>query len=161
MALVEFRHRRNTCQEWRKCVENSIWFPTGPRGDYGFRTTHNQGEPSITAAVNYPSNSDFQESPRWLASVGRNREAIENLAFFRKDSINSEDIIREMAEIEAAVSEEREARLSLGLKEVFFGKGNFIRFVIAFVIFFLQQWTGQNSVKYVRSGNANILTFIL
>jgi len=36
----------------------------------------------------------------------------------------------------------------LGWKEAFFGKGNFIRFVIAFVIFLLQQWSGQNSVGY-------------
>lgn len=53
-----------------------------------------------------------------------------------------------MAEIDAAIQEEREARKGLGLKEAFFGKGNFIRFVIAFMIFLLQQWAGQNSVKY-------------
>jgi hypothetical protein len=53
-----------------------------------------------------------------------------------------------MAEIEAAINEEREARQGLGAKEAFFGKGNFIRFVIAFVIFLLQQWSGQNSVGY-------------
>lgn len=52
-----------------------------------------------------------------------------------------------MAEIDAAIMEEREARQGLGLKEAFFGKGNLPRFVIAFVIFFLQQWAGQNSVK--------------
>lgn len=54
-----------------------------------------------------------------------------------------------MAEIEAAIEEEREARKGLGFKEAFLGKGNLIRFVIAFVIFLLQQWAGQNSVKYV------------
>ena len=52
-----------------------------------------------------------------------------------------------MAEIDAQITEEREARKGLGLKEAFFGKGNFIRFVIAFTIFFLQQWGGQNTVK--------------
>ena len=54
-----------------------------------------------------------------------------------------------MAEIEAAIMEEQEARQSLGLKEAFFGKGNLIRFIIAFVIFLLQQWGGQNSIKWV------------
>lgn len=54
-----------------------------------------------------------------------------------------------MAEILAAIKEERDARQGLGLKEAFLGKGNSIRFVIAFVIFLLQQWAGQNSVKYV------------
>jgi hypothetical protein len=54
-----------------------------------------------------------------------------------------------MSEIDAAILEERETRVGLGLKEAFFGKGNFIRFFIAFMIFFLQQWSGQNSVGYV------------
>ena len=53
-----------------------------------------------------------------------------------------------MAEIDAAIMEEREARKGFGLKEAFFGKGNFVRFAIAFVIFLLQQWAGQNSVGY-------------
>ena len=52
-----------------------------------------------------------------------------------------------MAEIDAQIEEERVARQVLGLKEAFLGKGNFIRFVIAFTIFFLQQWGGQNTVK--------------
>jgi len=89
-----------------------------------------------------------KESPRYLASVGRNHEAIENLAYLRREQSDSPDVLHEMAEIEAAILEEREARKGLGLKEAFFGKGNFIRFVIAFVIFFLQQWGGQNSVNY-------------
>ena len=53
-----------------------------------------------------------------------------------------------MAEIEAAIMEEQEIRRGLGLKEAFLGKGNLIRFIIAFVIFLLQQWSGQNSVKW-------------
>ena len=56
-----------------------------------------------------------------------------------------------MAEIEAAIEEERVARADLGWKEAFLGKGNLIRFVLAFVIFLLQQWAGQNSVGYVHS----------
>jgi hypothetical protein len=58
-----------------------------------------------------------------------------------------------MAEIDAQISEERDARKGLGLKEAFFGKGNFIRFVIAFTIFFLQQWGGQNTVGWVMTCN--------
>ncbi|KIJ62504.1 hypothetical protein HYDPIDRAFT_169150 [Hydnomerulius pinastri MD-312] len=90
----------------------------------------------------------IKESPRWLASKGRIQEAIQNLAYLRKESYDSPEVRREMAEIEAAIEEEREARKGLGIKEAFFGKGNFIRFVIAFVIFLLQQWSGQNSVGY-------------
>ncbi|KAJ3515477.1 hypothetical protein NLJ89_g1732 [Agrocybe chaxingu] len=89
-----------------------------------------------------------KESPRFLASVGKNKEALRNLAYLRREPIDSEDVLAEMAEIEAAIEEEREARRDLGLKEAFLGKGNLVRFVIAFVIFFFQQWTGQNSVNY-------------
>ncbi|KAJ8490166.1 hypothetical protein ONZ45_g5181 [Pleurotus djamor] len=89
-----------------------------------------------------------KESPRWLASVNRNEEALKNLAYLRKESPTSPAIIHEMAEIEAALAEERAARQGLGVREAFLGKGNAIRFVIAFVIFLLQQWAGQNSVGY-------------
>jgi len=89
-----------------------------------------------------------KESPRWLASVGRHEEAIANLAYLRKEPANSQSVLEEMAEIDAAIEEEREARQGLGIKEAFFGKGNFVRFVIAFTIFLLQQWGGQNSVNY-------------
>ncbi|TFK45780.1 general substrate transporter [Heliocybe sulcata] len=89
-----------------------------------------------------------KESPRWLASVGRNHDALANIAYLRKESPESEAVLYELAEIEAAINEERTARQGLGLREAFLGKGNFIRFVIAFVIFLLQQWSGQNSVSY-------------
>ncbi|KAH8814752.1 sugar transporter [Flagelloscypha sp. PMI_526] len=90
----------------------------------------------------------IRESPRYLISVGKNEEAIKNMAYLRRRAVDDPVVIEEIAEIEAAVVEEREARANLGLKEAFFGKGNFIRFFIAFFIFFLQQFAGQNSVNY-------------
>lgn len=90
----------------------------------------------------------LKESPRWLASKGRIAEGIANLAHLRREPYDSPTVLLEFAEIEAAIREEREARKGLGLREAFFGKGNLIRFVIAFVIFLLQQWSGQNSVSY-------------
>ncbi|KAJ3889960.1 general substrate transporter [Lentinula edodes] len=89
-----------------------------------------------------------KESPRYLASIGRNEEAIDNLAYLRRSPADSESVVLEMAEIQAAIQEERLARVSLGWREAFFGKGNAIRFLIAFMIFLLQQWSGQNSVTY-------------
>jgi len=89
-----------------------------------------------------------RESPRWLAFKGRSAEALVNLAFLRKLSPDSQDVLHELAEIEAALTEERETRTNLGLREAFFGRGNFARFLIAFFIFFLQQWCGQNSISY-------------
>jgi len=73
------------------------------------------------------------------------------LAYLRREHETSAVVLHEIVEIETAIEEERIAREGLGLKEAFFGKGNFIRFVIAFVIFLLQQWSGQNSVGYVIS----------
>jgi len=89
-----------------------------------------------------------KESPRWLASRNRSEEALANLAYLRHQPPTADSVIHELAEIETAIAEEREARAGLGWKEAFFGKGNFIRFAIAFTIFFLQQWGGQNSVGY-------------
>ncbi|KIM63132.1 hypothetical protein SCLCIDRAFT_118254 [Scleroderma citrinum Foug A] len=87
-----------------------------------------------------------KESPRWLASRKRTQEAILNLAYFRKEPHDFPAVQHEMAEIEAGIREERVARNRLGIREAFFGRGNFIRFVIAFVLFFLHQWSGQPSV---------------
>ncbi|KAG5219901.1 substrate transporter [Salix suchowensis] len=64
-----------------------------------------------------------------------------------------------MASASTLRPEEREARQGLGLKEAFLGKGNLIRFVIAFVIFLLQQWAGQNSVGYALRVGLNLLLF--
>ncbi|KAF8492252.1 general substrate transporter [Gautieria morchelliformis] len=88
------------------------------------------------------------ESPRWLAQKGRTVEALNNLARLRRLPPDHEDVRLEMAEIEASIEEELAARQGLGLKEAFIGKGNGIRFAIAFGIFTLQQWSGQNSVGY-------------
>ena len=88
------------------------------------------------------------ESPRWLASVGRSHEAHKVLSYLRKEPMDSSALQHEMAEIDAAILEEREARAKVGLREAFLGKGNRVRFVIAFVVFLLQQWGGQNSVNY-------------
>ncbi|KAJ7624605.1 general substrate transporter [Roridomyces roridus] len=89
-----------------------------------------------------------KESPRYLASKNRNEEALAVLAYLRRLPPTDESVIHELAEIEAAIAEEREARVGLGLREAFLGKGNLVRFLIAFFIFFLQQWGGQNTVGY-------------
>ena len=63
--------------------------------------------------------------------------------------MTSPSVLGEYAEIEVTVEEERKARKDLGWKEAFFGKGNFIRFVIAHVLFMFQLWSGQTSVGCV------------
>ncbi|KAG6819486.1 hypothetical protein H0H93_011385 [Arthromyces matolae] len=120
-----------------------INIPTGPRVwriPFGFQM--------VPAGIMALGLLTIKESPRWLASKGRREEAIRTLAYLRKQDVTSKDVVEEMFEIQAAIEEERQAREGLGWKEAFLGKGNLIRFVIAFVIFLLQQWAGQNSVGY-------------
>ena len=89
-----------------------------------------------------------KESPRWLISKGRSEEAIANLAYLRKLHPDDEHVVSEIAEMEAAAEEEREARKGLGLRELVLEKSNVVRFAIAIFIFVLQQWSGQNSINY-------------
>jgi len=83
-----------------------------------------------------------------LPAQARPRPPLRNLAWYRCTTYDDPDVRLEFAEIEATILEEREARAGLGWKEAFFGPGNWIRFVIAIVIFILQQFAGQNSVGY-------------
>ncbi|KAG8901791.1 hypothetical protein FRC01_009744 [Tulasnella sp. 417] len=89
-----------------------------------------------------------RESPRYLARAGKTEQALDNLAYYRRSTVDDPEVRAEFAEIEATILEEREARAGLGWKEAFFGPGQWIRFVIAFTIFCLQQFAGQNSVGY-------------
>lgn len=99
-----------------------------------------------------------KESPRWLASKGRAAEALANLAYLRKLHPEHEEVRLEFAEIEASIEEERAARAGLGYREAFLGKGNWPRFLIAFVMFLFQQWSGQNSVRCVIFFTSDILS---
>ncbi|KAF7358383.1 Sugar transporter [Mycena venus] len=65
--------------------------------------------------------------PRFLASRNRSEEALANLACLRRLPPTDDSVIHELAEIESAIAEEREARAGLYWKEAFFGKGNFVR----------------------------------
>ncbi|KZT05752.1 general substrate transporter [Laetiporus sulphureus 93-53] len=121
----------------------SLHIPDGPkvwRIPFGFQL--------VPAGIMALGLLTVKESPRWLATKDRTSEALANLAYLRRLPPDDESVLSEMAEIEAAIAEERELRKGLGVKEAVFGKGNFIRFFIAVVIFILQQWGGQNSVNY-------------
>lgn len=72
---------------------------------------------------------------------------LKNLAWLRKKTIHDPYVIAEYAEITAAIAEERANTAGASWRECF-AKGNPIRFLIAFVIFTLQQWSGQNSISY-------------
>lgn len=89
----------------------------------------------------------MRESPRWLATKHRNDEALRNLAWIRKTSEEDVHTRAEFDEIVVSIAEEENATGGRSWKEVFL-PGNRIRFFIAFAIFTLQQWSGQNSINY-------------
>lgn len=89
----------------------------------------------------------LKESPRWLATKHRDEEALKNLAWIRKVPMDDQNVNLEFAEIQAAIREEEENTKGASWREVF-AKGNPVRFIMAFVIFTLQQWSGQNSISY-------------
>lgn len=62
------------------------------------------------------------ESPRWLARKGRSAEALRALAFLRRRTEDDEEVVAELAEIEATVREEVESRA--GFRQAVAEKGN-------------------------------------
>ena len=143
--LVTRRHR-DPHKQRRKDLENSFRIPNRSCWSNGPRSSNSKGT-YLPALQLFNGLATYQESPRYLASKNQHTQALNNLAYLRRSPPTSEAVLHEMAEINAAINEEQETRRGLGWKEAFLGKGNWPRFGIAFVIFLLQQWSGQNSVK--------------
>ncbi|KIJ37450.1 hypothetical protein M422DRAFT_781797 [Sphaerobolus stellatus SS14] len=105
-----------------------------------------------------------RESPRWLARHNQEEQSLKNLSWFRKLPIDHPLVGDEFTEILTTVKEERESR---GAFQECIKRGNWIRFVIAWSIFTLQQWSGQNSIGYyapeifasIGLGNTNVTLF--
>lgn len=87
----------------------------------------------------------IKESPRWLASKGRNAEALANLAWVRNRGDDDYRVQGELAEIVAAVEEEQLATQGAVWYKEFSRKGQRKRFFLAIMMFVCQQWSGQNS----------------
>jgi hypothetical protein len=87
----------------------------------------------------------IKESPRWLASKGRNSEALKNLAWVRLRPEDDYRVQAEFAEIVAAVEAEKDAMAGASWTKEITGKGKPKRFFIAIMMFVCQQWSGQNS----------------
>ncbi|KAL9049047.1 MAG: hypothetical protein Q9162_007418 [Coniocarpon cinnabarinum] len=89
----------------------------------------------------------LHESPRWLMKQGRHDKALESLAYMRCKNPEDVDVLAEMAEIRASIDEEVRATNGVTWKECI-KPGNRIRFFIAFMIMFTQQFSGTNSIGY-------------
>ncbi|GJJ07225.1 hypothetical protein Clacol_001425 [Clathrus columnatus] len=75
----------------------------------------------------------------------RESPSLTNLAWFRRLPIDHPDVGEEFTEILATVKEERESK---GTLHECLKRGHWIRFLIAWSMFTLQQWSGQNSIGY-------------
>lgn len=89
----------------------------------------------------------LKESPRWLMKQGRHTEAAESLAYIRCAALDDPEIVRELAEIRAAIEEELNATEGVTWKECL-TPGNRFRFGTAFGLMFCQQFSGTNSIGY-------------
>ncbi|RDW65252.1 hypothetical protein BP5796_09944 [Coleophoma crateriformis] len=89
----------------------------------------------------------LKESPRWLMKQGRYEEATESLAFTRCEAIDHPEVVREIAEIRAAIEEELSATEGVRWKECL-TPGNRYRFITAFILMLCQQFSGTNSIGY-------------
>jgi len=92
----------------------------------------------------------IKESPRFLLTKGKKDLALSNLAWVRKRSPDDPQVLEEFAEIAAAHQYEMENTAGTSWKECG-KKGMKSRFFIAFAMFCLQQWVGQNSISYCES----------
>ena len=91
----------------------------------------------------------LKESPRWLMKKGRHSDAAQSLAYIRCETVDSPDVVKELAEIRAAIEEELNATEGVTWRECLL-PGNRYRFVTGFVLMFWQQFSGTN--RLVNTG---------
>jgi sugar porter (SP) family MFS transporter len=89
----------------------------------------------------------LKESPRWLMKQGRYEEATASLSYMRQEDPQHPDIVKEIAEIRAAIDEELAMTEGVQWKECI-APGNRYRFLSGFLIMFWQQFSGTNSIGY-------------
>ncbi|KAF7558420.1 hypothetical protein G7046_g5744 [Stylonectria norvegica] len=95
--------------------------------------------------------SFFQyESPRYLVKAGKPDKAAHVMARLRKQPIDSDYVVREISNIQAALDHELEATQGVGalgkIKEMFLVPSNLYRLYMASMVQFLGQWSGAGSI---------------
>ncbi|KAK7051545.1 hypothetical protein VNI00_004523 [Paramarasmius palmivorus] len=89
------------------------------------------------------------ESPRWLVSKGREKEALRTLAYYHADGNEDDPLVKyEFEEIKAAITFERTVAAHVGYKSLFTSKGNLKRMRIIIAIAFFSQWSGNGLPSY-------------
>jgi hypothetical protein len=89
------------------------------------------------------------ESPRWLVSKNRHREALHILAKYHANGDTNDQLVQfEYLEICHALELEKEAAKSTGWSTFFATKGNRHRLLICVLVGFMIQWAGNGIVSY-------------
>ncbi|KAH7305795.1 general substrate transporter [Stachybotrys elegans] len=95
--------------------------------------------------------SIFQhESPRYLVKQGKSDKATEVMSWLRQQPADSEYIVSEISNIQAALDHEMEALKGVGwlgsFKEMFLVPSNLYRIYLTSMVQFLSQWSGAGSI---------------
>lgn len=95
----------------------------------------------------------MRESPRWLFSVGRHDQAVENLSWLRNLPEDNDYLIFEVNQVKESIESQR-AKVGLGIldpfKEVFGGGNNKVlyRLCLTCCLFLFQNFLGIQSINY-------------
>ncbi|KAH9899263.1 hexose transporter [Cubamyces lactineus] len=89
------------------------------------------------------------ESPRYLISKGKDKQALHILAYYHADGDEQDPLVQyEFQEIKTAIRIDQETQKNVGWKALVATKGNRRRMLIIVAIAWFSQWSGNGLVSY-------------
>lgn len=98
------------------------------------------------------------ESPRWLVSKDRHEEALEVIKKYHSEGDNGEEYVRlEYAEVQATLAQEKENVSRFVWADVFRDPPMRRRFLLAAVVGFFTQWSGNGLISFYMKKVLNLV----